>query len=578
MTLSAEIATLARVHWRTFRAQARQTAKHSRLLSSTILLFLAGYLVIGYWMFCIGLEYMTSLPGMGLLLATRVLYMTFFFFMLMLMFSNALLLYSGVFRGKETSWLLTTPVSPRAIFLWKTIESFLVSSWGLAILSAPLLASIGKTFNASPSFYLKCAIIYPLLLMLPSAVAAMLVAFLVRFWGRALRVVLYAGMALVAWKVITGWMGPSDFTDLLKSTDVGAGFKRVLGFTEATMNPFLPSAWMAEMTLNWAHGYESRGIYYGLLLLSWALMLGWGCVVVASPVTFKAWNLSQWRRARRTGRRREAFDDLLSRSFQRGVLGRIPFLRRDTVALMRKDFKEFSRDPAQWIPCAIVFTLLLLYASNLNRAADADPSRPMFKLVLSSLNFGVCSLTLSTLTTRFIFPLFSLEGRRLWILGLSPVGMVRVFRQKLIQYAAIIAAATCTLMFISGLRLGMPPVELTFYCGGIVLMSTGLTALALALGALFPNFHDASPAKIVSGFGGTLCLIMNFIFIILFMAIFVWPGIFSNQHKGPEWESERQLVLLGASGGLVLLTSLIVGIPVFFSVRRMKRLELLGNL
>jgi ABC-2 type transport system permease protein len=577
MSLAAEVAVLARVHWRTFRAKARHTARHSRLLTGTILLFLAGYLVVGYWMFCRGLEYMTSLPGVGLLLTTRVLYMTYFFFMVMLVFSNAVLLYSGLFRGKETPWLLTTPVSPRALFLWKTIESFLVSSWGLAVLSAPLLASLGKTFGASPGFYVKCAVIYPLVLMLPAAVAALLVAGLVRWWGRTLKVVLCLVAALATWKILAGWFGPADLADLAKSTDIGAGFKRVLGFTEATMNRFLPSAWMSEMMLHWSHGYESRGLFYGLLLLSWGLMLGWMCTV-ASRATYPAWNLSQWRRAQRAGRRRPEFGVALERAFRGGWLRCVPFLRRDTAALVRKDLKEFARDPAQWIPCAIVFALLLLYASNLNRAANNDPNRPMFKLVLSSLNFGVCSLTLSTLTTRFIFPLFSLEGRRLWILGLSPVGMPRVFRQKLLQNTIIIGAATGILMFISGVKLGMPWPDLTYYCGAIVLMSTGLTSLALTLGVLFPNFHDTSPAKIVSGFGGTLCLILNFIFILSFMAVFVRHGVYANLHKAPEWEGDRRAVMLSSSAGLLLLTAVFAGLPIFFSLRRMKKLELLGNL
>lgn len=578
MTLAAEIAVLARVHWRTFRAKARQTAKHSRLLTGTVLLFLLGYLVVGYWLFCKGLDYMTSLPGVGLMLTTRVLYMTYFFFMVMLVFSNAVLLYSGVFRGKETPWLFTTPVSPRAIFLWKTIESFLVSSWGLAVLSAPLLASVGHTFGAGPGFYVKCALVYPLLLMLPSAVAALLVAGLVRWWGRTLKALLWIVAALALWKVLAGWFGPSDLADLGNTTDLNAGFKRVLGFTEITMNRFLPSSWMSEMMMHWALGVEARGVFYVPLLASWVLMLGWLCTAVGSPSTYHAWNLSQTRRARKTGRRRRDFDVVLADNFQERWWWRIPFLRRDTRALIRKDLREFSRDPAQWIPCAIVFTLLLLYASNLNRAADSDPSRPMFKLVLSMLNFGVCSLTLSTLTTRFIFPMFSLEGRRLWIMGLSPVGITRVFRQKLVQNSVIIGAATGILMLISGVKLGMPGPELIYYCGGIFLMSSGLTAVALTLGVLFPNYHDASPAKIVSGFGGTLCLILNFIFILLFMALFAWPGVYAETHKGKNWEGERLWAYLGASGGLVIFTGAIAGVLIFFSVRRMKKLELLGNL
>ena len=384
--------------------------------------------------------------------------------------------------------------------------------------------------------------------------------------------------ALAAWKVVSGLFGPSDFADIVKTTDIGTGFKKVLGFTEVTMNRFLPSAWMSEMMLLWSRGYEARGLFYGLLLLSWALMLGWFCTAVASRATYPAWNLSQWRRAQKTGRKRQAFGVALEQAFTGAWMRYIPFVRKDTLALVRKDLKEFSRDPAQWIPCTIVFTLLLLYASNLNRAAETDPSRPMFKLVLSSLNFGVCSLTLSTLTTRFIFPMFSLEGRRLWILGLSPVGMSRVFRQKLLLFSGHIGTSTCILIFISGLKLGMPGPALAYYCGAIVLMSTGLTALALTLGVLFPNYHDASPAKIVSGFGGTLCLILNFIFILLFMAIFVWQGVFAEQHRGAVWAADRMERMLLAAVGLLTMTAVYTGIPIFFSLRRMKKLELLGNL
>lgn len=578
MSLASEVALLARVHWRTFRAKASHSARHSRLMSLTIGLFLIAYLIAGYLMFRQGLNYLLKLPGVGFMITSRVLYMTYFFFLVMLVFSNAVLLYSALFRGRETPWLLTTPLSPRAIFLWKIIESFIVSSWGLVILSAPILASVGTVFGADAWFYVKCAVVYPLLLLLPAAVGGLLVAALVRWWGWTLRVMLWAAMAMVAWRVVSGLIGPSDFAELAKTTDLSQGFRKVLGFTEVTMNRFLPSAWMAEMMIHWSHGYESRGMFYGLVLLSWALMLGWVCTAVASRATYPAWNLSQQRRARRAGRRRLPFVQALDRSFRAGWLNRLIPLRRDTLALIRKDLKEFTRDPAQWIPCTIVFTLLLLYAANLNRAADADPNKPLFKLVLSSLNFGVCSLTLSTLTTRFIFPLFSLEGRRLWVLGLSPVGMERVFRQKLVLYSGIIGVATGSLMFLSGLKLGMPLSGLLFYIGAIILMSTGLTALALTLGVLFPNFHDSNPARIVSGFGGTLCLILNFIYILLFMSIFVWQGIYAERHQGDEWAAERLERMLLAAAGLLTMTAAFTGIPLYYSLRRMKKMELLGTL
>ena len=34
------------------------------------------------------------------------------------------------------------------------------------------------------------------------------------------------------------------------------------------------------------------------------------------------------------------------------------------------------------------------------------------------------------MTTRFVFPQFSLEGWRLWIIGIAPMGMARVVKTK----------------------------------------------------------------------------------------------------------------------------------------------------
>jgi ABC-2 type transport system permease protein len=40
------------------------------------------------------------------------------------------------------------------------------------------------------------------------------------------------------------------------------------------------------------------------------------------------------------------------------------------------------------------------------------------------------------------------------------------------------------------------------------------SGLAVGLGALFPNFKEDNPSKIVSGFGGTFCLVLSFLYIV----------------------------------------------------------------
>ena len=583
VTLSSQVNLLRRVHTRALLAKARGTLKESKLMCLTIGLFLAAYLVVGYFMFQRGLSYVAGVPGVGLLLLERVVYMVFFFFFTMLVFSNAVLLYSSIFRGKETAWLLTLPLDPRAVFCWKVMESFVVSSWGLAVLSAPLLLSIGQTFGAKPDFYLRCVLVYIPFMVLPATLAGLAVMLGVRFWGTAGKALAWGLLVVALYKIGDGVATARETAALASSMDLSAAMDELMGHSAVMVNRLLPSAWMSDMILLWARGYNGHGWFYGLLLLSQSMMLGWVCVAGVSRWCYTGWNLSQQRKAMRTGRKRQttAADGPLEFTGPLRWLKRSGLLRRDTAALVTKDIREFRRDPAQWVPCAIVFSLLFVYAANLNHSAAAGIQQPKFRLVLTYLNFGVCCLTLSTLTTRFIFPMFSLEGRRLWILGLAPVGLPRVLRLKLGLFAGVIATVTSLLMLLSGLRLGMGPLDLAVYCGGIVMVSVGLTSLSLGLGVLFPNFTDASPARVVSGFGGTLCLILNFVYILLFMGAFMIPGFWrlwyppENHHPNAGW---YPWVLAGSVGLMALLSLICAGIPYFLSLERMKRLELLGKL
>jgi ABC-2 type transport system permease protein len=75
---------------------------------------------------------------------------------------------------------------------------------------------------------------------------------------------------------------------------------------------------------------------------------------------------------------------------------------------------------------------------------------------------------------------------------------------------------TVSLMIASSAMLNLPWPKVLFFSFAIGLMSASLAGLAVGLGALFPNFKEDNPSKIVSGFGGTLCLVISFIYITLF--------------------------------------------------------------
>ncbi len=149
-------------------------------------------------------------------------------------------------------------------------------------------------------------------------------------------------------------------------------------------------------------------------------MRSWACSSASKWSGAFSSGAGRWRsvRARRGSSARPS--RAASASASRELLERITDLLRPwsppAAALVLKDARLFWRDPAQWIQFMIFFGLLCIYVLNLRNVAFNFQS-PFWETMISYLNLAASSLTLSTLTTRFVFPQFSLEGRLLWIVG-----------------------------------------------------------------------------------------------------------------------------------------------------------------
>jgi ABC-2 type transport system permease protein len=235
-------------------------------------------------------------------------------------------------------------------------------------------------------------------------------------------------------------------------------------------------------------------------------------------------------------------------------------------ALALKDARLFSRDPTQWTQFLIFFGLLCIYVLNLGNVS-VDYRSAYWETLISYLNLAASMLTLSTLTTRFVFPQFSLEGRRLWIIGLSPIGMRKVLLQKFAFSCLAAMVVTVSLMTASSMMLRLPSARIGFFDLAIALPAAALCGLAVGLGALFPNLKEDNPSKIVSGFGGTLCLVISFVYIVVYVALVAVPGMRQVTHFTLPI-SDSAALLLALLSSLVLLW-----LPLFLACRRVKNLE-----
>lgn len=571
---------LSRVHWRMLRVKTAVAAGRSRLMTLTIAGFLIGYMIAAYWLFREGLEYVASLPAAGALLSDRLIYVMFFCFMMMLVFSVAVTAYISLYRNRDTRWLLTLPLSHRTIFLWKCFEAAAFSSWGLIFILTPLLLAFAGMRGVAPDFFLKTSSVLLLFLIIASASGALLLISAVRWLNRRQ---IATGMILLG-LFLSGTAIHSGLRDRKIVQDSGLSaaltFQRVLHHTGISVNRGVPSTWIAGAIVDWSRPYRHFGSsLYPSLLLSHALMAVVLLSLAGDRWFYQSWNRSLQHSAASTRKRSQPPPAIVNRAAPAypppSLLGRV--IGRPLSAISKKDFLTFVREPAQWVQFSLVFGLLAMYSSGL-RQMNGEMTQPRDLYLVAFLNLAVCALALSTLTTRFVFPQFSLEGRRLWILAMSPLKLPSIITQKFVTSTFFSSLIVALILFIGGYNLQLGFNDSAFFAVAIVLLSFGLNGLAVGLGVLFPNLRESNAAKIVSGFGGTLCLVGSFVYILIFILLLAYLrwDIFKNNSVDPDWyrtQSGAVTVIL-----LIFLTFITTAGPLFFSKKKLKRLEILANI
>lgn len=214
----------------------------------------------------------------------------------------------------------------------------------------------------------------------------------------------------------------------------------------------------------------------------------------------------------------------------------------------------------------LLFGLLGVYLINLRQFTN-QLTNPFWIHLVSHLNLGACSLNLAMLTTRFVYPQFSLEGQRLWIIGLAPMGLARVVRVKYWLASSISLAVTLGLVILSSCLLKLDWDRVVFFSAIIAVMAFTLNGLATGLGVLYPNFRETNPSKIVSGFGGTFCFVLSFLYILGSILMLAWSSA-----ESPRRPPSFALALSGISG-FVIFSTILGWLPLKLGLRQLRTFE-----
>ncbi|MGB8853276.1 MAG: hypothetical protein WCC69_06910 [Pirellulales bacterium] len=554
-------------------ATLRWMLAHARLRLGLVVLLSAMFWGSLYGLF---IEAFGFLDGLHAEVISLLFNAFFSSLMVMLVFSSGILMYGSLYRSSEARLLLTLPVRAETIAAHKFQEALWFSCWGFVLLGSPMLVAYGVVRQAAWPYFVLMLPFMVSFAVIPATVGAIccigLVAWIPRLRVQALSFALIVGCTAAVW---FGW-------SLVERAPVDAlsaeWFERTFARLAITEQKLLPSWWLSSGLIEAARaGRDPAGpalaeaAKFLALLIANAMLLhlavGWLAAVAYRRGYSQLCSEVPSRRRRPLG----WFDRALSNA---GTAQGRP-LR----LLLVKDLRIFRRDISQWSQFVIFFGLLGLYFLNL-RSFNYNNA---YASMIGFLNLAVVGLILSTFTTRFVYPMISLEGRRFWILGLLPVHRDQIVWSKFLFSFLGGLLPCCGLVLLSDWMLGLSWRLIAIHEVCCVFLCMGLSGIAVGLGARMPELRESSAAKISSGFGGTLSLVISSLFIMVVVIVAAIPThLFLLSHALGTSRLATKGFLAWAGGPQGTLASLaavaVVGlaatlIPLRLGLRAFRKLE-----
>jgi ABC-2 type transport system permease protein len=508
------------------------------------------------------LMYFRGTQGIGDLLAGKLLGLAFLTFLMILVLSNVITALSTFFLSEDLEFVIAAPVEAETVYGARLTETIVDSSWMVALLAVPIVTAYGAVYAAGPSYYLLAALTVVPFLIIPAVVGSAVTLLLVNvFPARRTRdllalVGLFAAAGVVAFFRFLRperLMSPDEFGSLVD-------FVVVL---RAPTSIWLPSEWVADALMSHLAG---RFEWFPFVFLwSSAAM----CVVVGSWL-HRAYFSQGFTRAqegaeRREGRKRSL---LLDRMFAR--------LSPRTRVMVGKEIRVFFRDTTQWSQLILLGVLVTVYVYNITVLPLYTGEQVSFLLinVVSFLNLGLAGFVVAAIAARFVFPAMSIEGRMTWLLASSPVDVRTIFWSKYWVGTVPLMLVALPLIVGTNILLEASPFILIMTTITMVGITLALTALALGLGALYPNYDTENVAEIPTSFGGLLFMMSAVIYLAGVVILEAWPVyLFLTSRLQADSASVSVVPLVLGVSGALLLTILAIWLPLRAGIRNVHSAE-----
>ncbi len=519
----------------------------------------AGFLLFLYAGFLRMLWEVKSVEMIGSLLVLKLMAMTFLTMFMMIIFSSTLASFSTLFFAKDLSFLIHSPLPFRSVFLFKSLETAVFSSWMVVVAMLPFLAAYGQIHQLGAAFYGYLA-----LLSIPFVATACILgvglslALMCVFPSKKVREVMLilgviAGCALY---VLFRWLEPEK---LVRADSFQVIFQ-YLALLEAPVAPYLPSWWMASAVNAFVAEHPRDVFAYAGLLSGASLLLGAGLLFFAEKAYYGGWTSAQ-ESGRRNSVTKLGREWLFAPSYFGGRIR----------ALLGKDSLLFVRDANRWAQFLLLIAIMAVYLISI---AKLPLDSAFLKSLISFINIGMAGFVLAAVALRVVFPAISLEGKSWWALRSAPVSLWTLLWEKFLLGFLPLAAMGIILVETSNTLLGVNSFVSLLSMGTILVMAFCLTGMGVGFGALFPRFHVENIAQIESSPGGLLFMVSALFYVGVTLAMeatLVRMHAYGGLRWGLLWGSGATVVL---AAGLFVLNAAAFAVPFVLGKNHLENMDL----
>ncbi len=511
--------------------------------------FLAG----SYFVFFRIFGYLMTIEEIGFALMNRIIEMAFFIFFTMLLFSNVITSFSTFYNNKELDFLFSLPVQPTSIYLGKLFENCIYASWATMVLALPLITAYGVQSHAPFLYYpvsLGSSFIY---MIIPATLASLLIFAIFRLFPKlSSRDVIILSLTLIIG--LTYLYIRTNNPELLKVFET-ENEKELLKFAAdlTTIGGiYVPSTWLSNI-LKGMSGQTNQGLRYFALLVSTSVSMAIIAYFAAKGLYAKSWATLGEHDTKRKQKRSVLYTHIHSQ----------------TKTFLFKDLLVFVREPIQWVQLSIFVILLVVYMFSLKRT-PLYFTFPIWRTIVSFLNFAFVTFVLATLGVRFIFPAMSLERAGIWFICSSPLSLKKIMKIK--YYTNLVMAIVIMegLLIISNIFIKTDPHMYVLMPVIALVVAASLVSINLGLGARFPQFNETNPSRIAAGSGGIIAALASIVYVGLSLIILATPAYhyIRNEYYG---RSVNQFMIAGPLLAFFIVSSITITLPLRIGLKSLEQ-------